>query len=80
LYGDVAASVLLDAIARSDGTRASITRELFASTTPAGVIGRFGFDHEGDPTVGAETVYREAHGRARVDTTLYPTAVLAKGT
>jgi branched-chain amino acid transport system substrate-binding protein len=79
LYGAAAASVLLDAIAASDGTRASVTRQLFAAHTPAGLIGRFGFDREGDPTVGAMTVLRIAHGRLALEPTLYPTAALAKG-
>src|SRR5581483_11695750 len=79
LYGAAAASVLLDAIEHSDGTRASITRAVFAATTPPGLIGRFGFDRDGDPTVGAMTVLRMKKGRFREATTLYPTVSLAKG-
>ncbi|HZT46231.1 MAG TPA: branched-chain amino acid ABC transporter substrate-binding protein [Gaiellaceae bacterium] len=79
LYGAAAASVLLDAIEHSNGSRASVTRAVFAATTPPGVIGRFGFDRDGDPTVGAMTIVRMQKGRYRETTTLYPTVGLAKG-
>ena len=79
LYGAAAASVLLDAIARSDGSRASVTKQLFHAHTPAGLIGRFGFDADGDPTVGAMTVLRVKNGTAALEPTEYPTATLAKG-
>jgi branched-chain amino acid transport system substrate-binding protein len=79
LYGAAAVSVLLDAIAASDGTRASVTKRLFAAHTPAGLIGRIGFDREGDPTVGAMTLLRVGHGRLGLAPTLYPTVGLAKG-
>jgi branched-chain amino acid transport system substrate-binding protein len=78
LYGAAAASVLLDAIARADGSRAAVTRGLFRSATPASIIGRFGFDEDGDPTVGAMTVLHLSNGKFTVEPTLYPTRSLAK--
>ena len=79
IYGAAAAEILLDAISRSDGTRASITRNVFGAQT-AGIIGRFGFDGEGDPTVGAITVLRLRGGHFVNSGVLYPPRALAKGT
>jgi ABC-type branched-subunit amino acid transport system substrate-binding protein len=43
-----ATDLVLDAIARSDGTRASVLKELFASEVKDGILGSFGFDPNGD--------------------------------
>jgi DNA-binding SARP family transcriptional activator/ABC-type branched-subunit amino acid transport system substrate-binding protein len=48
LYAAQATDVLLDAIARSDGSRPSVTRELFATRIEHGLIGAVGFDADGD--------------------------------
>ena len=48
VYAAQATEVLLDAIARSDGTRASVVRELFATRVTDGLLGSFGFDANGD--------------------------------
>lgn len=48
VYVAQATEVLLDAIARSDGTRASVVRELFATRVTDGLLGSFGFDANGD--------------------------------
>ena len=48
-YGAQAAEILLDAIARSDGTRASVTRELFRTRVEDGILGDIRFDRNGDP-------------------------------
>jgi DNA-binding SARP family transcriptional activator/ABC-type branched-subunit amino acid transport system substrate-binding protein len=63
-YGAQAADVLLAAIARSDGTRASVTRELFRTRIRNGLIGSFSFTPTGDTTAGSVTIMRLAHGRA----------------
>ena len=78
LYGATATELLLDAIANSDGSRASINGNVLAAKTPPGIIGRFGFDNEGDPTVGAVTIFRFGKGRFSEATVLYPTVALAK--
>jgi hypothetical protein len=41
---------MLDAIARSDGTRASVTKELLRTRVRDGLIGSFRFDRNGDTT------------------------------
>ena len=45
-----ATEVVLQAIERSDGTRASVLRELHATRIRDGLLGSFGFDRHGDMT------------------------------
>jgi branched-chain amino acid transport system substrate-binding protein len=45
-----ATEVVLDAIARSDGTRASVLEEMRATKVEHGILGTFGFDQNGDIT------------------------------
>jgi len=61
-YAAQAAEVLLAAIARSDGSRASVTRALLATRLRGGIVGSFQFDRYGDTTSGAITVYRVVGG------------------
>ena len=53
-----AAELMLAAIARSDGTRASVLRELRALRTPDGVLGPSRFDANGDVSPEHVTVFR----------------------
>ena len=53
-----AAEALLEAIARSDGTRASVTRELRRLEIENGILGSFSFDENGDMTPAAISVFR----------------------
>ena len=48
VYAAQATEVLLDAIARSDGSRASVTRALLATRIENGLIGDVSFDADGD--------------------------------
>jgi branched-chain amino acid transport system substrate-binding protein len=48
VYAAAATEILLDAIARSDGSRASVTRALLATDTDDGPIGAVRFDANGD--------------------------------
>jgi ABC-type branched-subunit amino acid transport system substrate-binding protein/DNA-binding beta-propeller fold protein YncE len=52
-----AAEVVMDAIARSDGTRASVLRELQAAKVEDGILGSFRFDR-GDITPARVAVFR----------------------
>ena len=61
-----AAEVVLAAIARSDGTRASVLRELRASRVRGGILGTFRFDGNGDITPAKLTVLRVTGRTARV--------------
>jgi DNA-binding SARP family transcriptional activator/ABC-type branched-subunit amino acid transport system substrate-binding protein len=62
-YGAQAADVLLDAIARSSGTRKSVTRALFRTRVRHGLLGSFSFTPTGDTTAGSVTIIRVEHGR-----------------
>jgi branched-chain amino acid transport system substrate-binding protein len=62
-YGAQAADVLLDAIARSAGTRPSVTRALFRTRVRNGLVGSFSFTPTGDTTAGSVTIIRVEHGR-----------------
>ena len=62
-----ATEVLLDAIARSDGTRASVVEELFATKVENGIIGSFTFDRLGDIDPAPVGVYRYEDGKIVVD-------------
>ena len=50
--------MLLHAIARSDGTRASVSRELLRVRLPDGIFGRFAIDKNGDPTENLLPIFR----------------------
>jgi branched-chain amino acid transport system substrate-binding protein len=53
-----ATEIMLEAIARSDGTRASVLRALRASEVRDGILGTFRFDANGDKTPEAIPIYR----------------------
>jgi branched-chain amino acid transport system substrate-binding protein len=77
-YAAQATEVLLAAIARSDGSRMSVSKELLATRVRNGIIGSFGFDRYGDTTSGAITVYRVVGGRRQfvIDNVITPPAGL----
>jgi ABC-type branched-subunit amino acid transport system substrate-binding protein len=58
-----ATEVLLDAIARSDRTRASVVEELFATKVESGIRGSFSFDRFGDIVPAPIGVYRFENGK-----------------
>lgn len=66
-YGAQAAEILLDAIARSDGTRPSVTRALRGTHVEDGILGEVRFDEHGDLLEGPVTIYRVAKHGPRVD-------------
>jgi branched-chain amino acid transport system substrate-binding protein len=76
IYGAQAAQVLLDAIAASDGTRASVIQKLFETNVTDGFLGSFEINENGDPS-GAEgavvgfTIYK-ATDKLETETTIAP--------
>jgi len=58
VYAAQGAMLMLDAIARSDGTRGSVTAKLRATGVARGLVGRVRFDAKGDPTVTPITILR----------------------
>ncbi|HLE99046.1 MAG TPA: BTAD domain-containing putative transcriptional regulator [Gaiellaceae bacterium] len=57
-YGAQGAEIFLDAIARSDGTRASVTEEVRRTQVRNGIIGDVAFDAKGDLLEGPLTILR----------------------
>jgi branched-chain amino acid transport system substrate-binding protein len=56
VYGAQAAQIVLDAIARSDYTRAGVIEEIFATEVKDGFLGDFSFNENGDPTLATGAV------------------------
>jgi branched-chain amino acid transport system substrate-binding protein len=48
VYQAQSAQIMLAAIGRSDGTRASVVKEMFKTNIKAGIMGTFNFDKNGD--------------------------------
>jgi ABC-type branched-subunit amino acid transport system substrate-binding protein len=65
--GAQAAEVLLDAIARSDGTRAVVVEELFNTRVTGGILGSFSFDRYGDIAPATIGLYSIRHGAIVLD-------------
>jgi hypothetical protein len=80
VLGDrLAADVLLNAIARSNGTRASVTKALFATHVHNGIIASFAFTPAGDTTAGSVTIVRLEHGHQVLLRVITPPATLMAG-
>lgn len=56
IYGAQAAEVMINAIAASDGTRASVIEQMFAQKVTDSYIGSFGISETGDPSGAAGAV------------------------
>jgi branched-chain amino acid transport system substrate-binding protein len=76
-YGAQAYLVLANAIAKSDGTRPSIVKNLFNVSFPKGIIGAFKIDSSGDPSLGGVTVDQYVGGQSKIITVINPPAELA---
>jgi DNA-binding SARP family transcriptional activator/ABC-type branched-subunit amino acid transport system substrate-binding protein len=79
IYAAQAAEVMLDAIERSDGTRASVVRELFRTRVRDGIVGDFSLTPAGDTTARAISVYRIEGGRQELFRVLTPPRDLVPG-
>jgi len=76
VYAAQATHMLLDAIARSDGSRADVLRNLFRTRVQDGLLGDFSIDRYGDTSLTQIAVY-EIHGsRLRLAATLTPSTDL----
>jgi branched-chain amino acid transport system substrate-binding protein len=67
-----AMEVLLDAIARSDGTRTGVTRAVLGASVKGGELGDFRFDSAGDTTRNPMGVFEVRGGRSRFIATIEP--------
>jgi branched-chain amino acid transport system substrate-binding protein len=78
IYGAQAAQIVVDAIANSDGTRASVLENIFATKVENGFLGSFSFNENGDPqlaqgAVVGFTIYK-GEQQLEVDTVFSPKA------
>jgi branched-chain amino acid transport system substrate-binding protein len=58
VYAAQAVELLLDALARSDGSRSQVSRTVLRARVPRGLIGSFAFDRNGDARPAAITIFR----------------------
>jgi hypothetical protein len=72
VYAAEAAEVMLDAIGRSSGTRASVVHELFQTRVRDGLLGDYALTPRGDTTDRAIAVYRIERGSLEYSTVLRP--------
>ncbi len=64
VYAAQAAEVMVTAIAASDGTRGSVTANLFKTKFKNGIIGSFSINKNGDTTSNPVTIYRVKGGKS----------------
>jgi ABC-type branched-subunit amino acid transport system substrate-binding protein len=62
-----ATEILLAAIARSDGTRSSVTARVLTDRVNDGVLGTFRFDRNGDMSRGPVTIYQVRDGHQTIN-------------
>lgn len=79
LHAAQAAEVVLDALARSDGSRAAVVREIFRTRVRDGITGDFSFTSSGDTTEQVISAHRISGGRIRHLTDLRPPPELLLG-
>jgi DNA-binding SARP family transcriptional activator/ABC-type branched-subunit amino acid transport system substrate-binding protein/DNA-binding beta-propeller fold protein YncE len=76
IYAAQATQLLLDAISRSNGTRASVIKELFASRVRNGILGDLAITASGDTTANTVTIYRIKGGKRRLFKVITPPLTL----
>ena len=64
VYAAQAADALLSAIARSDGSRSSITAELFNTNVKNGILGSFTINKNGDTSSNPVAIYKVKGGKS----------------
>jgi branched-chain amino acid transport system substrate-binding protein len=81
-YAAQSAVVMLDAIAKSDGTRSSVVDQLFNTKVTNGILGTFSINANGDTTNNPVTVYKQTgsgkSGTGATYKTITPSASLVK--
>ena len=77
-YAAQSADVLLTAIANSDGTRASITDQLFKTDVTNGILGNFKINANGDTNANPVTIYLIKGGKQTTFKTITPPTSLVK--
>ena len=76
LYGAQAAQVLMTAIGKSNGTRASVTSNLFKTKVNNGILGSFTINKNGDTNLAPISIYEVEGGKAVFFKVITPPASL----
>jgi branched-chain amino acid transport system substrate-binding protein len=77
-YAAQAMLVMLDAIEKSDGTRASVTDNLFKTKIENGILGTFSIDKNGDTSLNPVTIYQQKGTELKPVKTITPPLSLVK--
>jgi branched-chain amino acid transport system substrate-binding protein len=78
VYAAQAAQVMIDAIARSNGTRADVAKQLFNTKVTNGILGSFTINHNGDTSSNPVTIYKIAGGKSTTLRVITPPVSLVK--
>ena len=71
--------VMLDAIGKSKGDRATVTQSIIGLKVKNGILGDFSINKNGDTTLKPITIYTQKNGKLNPLKTLTPPASLTKG-
>jgi branched-chain amino acid transport system substrate-binding protein len=78
VYAAQSAQVLLDAIGKSDGTRAAVTDNLFKTKVTDGILGKFTINTEGDTDSNPVTIFQIKGGKQTTFKVITPPTSLVK--
>lgn len=78
-YGAQAMDVMLQAVAKGGGQRATTTKGIFGLSITNGIIGSFTINATGDTSLGTITIYKQAGKKLNPQKTLVPSASLIGG-
>jgi len=78
VYAAQAAVVLMSAISKSNGTRASVTQQIFKTNLPNSITGTVRFNANGDVQGGPVAIYLIKAGKSTDYTVLFPPSSLVK--
>ncbi len=78
VYAAQAAEVLYQAIAKSDGTRSSVTQNLFKTKVTNGILGSFTINPNGDTTSNPVTIYKIVGGKSTTLKVIIPPTSVVK--
>jgi branched-chain amino acid transport system substrate-binding protein len=78
VYAAQAAEVLYQAIVKSDGTRSSITSNLFKTKVRNGILGTFSINPNGDTTSNPVTIYKIVGGKSTTLKVIVPPTSVVK--
>ena len=78
VYAAQSADVLLDAIAKSDGTRTAVTKNLIKTKVTNGILGNFAINPNGDTNSNPVTIYQIKGGKQQTFKVITPPTSLVK--